>query len=65
MVLAEISRRRFLVTAGAVAGVSALRPHSFLRRVALTARSIRYSSRLHPDRRDQTNGPRHAETSGP
>jgi FtsP/CotA-like multicopper oxidase with cupredoxin domain len=29
MVLAEISRRKFLVTAGAVAGVSALRPLSF------------------------------------
>ena len=29
MVLAEISRRKFLLTAGAVAGVSVVRPQSF------------------------------------
>ena len=64
MGLSEVFHRRFLVIVGAEAGVSALRT-VVLPRVGLTARSMRYASRLHPDRRVQTNGPRHAETSGP
>jgi FtsP/CotA-like multicopper oxidase with cupredoxin domain len=47
MALAEISRRKFLVTAGAVAGVSALRPLSFYGASPSVLAQPDYASRLH------------------
>jgi hypothetical protein len=55
MALAEISRRKFLVTAGAVAGVSALRPLSFYGASPSVLAQPDYASRLHSDHRDQAN----------